>query len=135
MSDYLVEQIAATPRIDVRLGTEIVDVGDDHRLRHLTVRERESAVEHVLRAEALFVLIGARPHSDWLDGVVARDERGFLFTGPEAGRSLLFETSVPGVFAIGDVRHGSVKRVASSVGEGAIAVQQLHGYLGDVSAG
>ena len=96
-------------------------------------------------AGALFVLIGAEPRTSWLPAAVRRDERGFVLTGAgrrgrTGGRSLprapmLFETSVPGVFAVGDVRHGSVKRVASSVGEGSVAIRMVHDYLARLAAG
>ncbi|CAA9505218.1 MAG: Thioredoxin reductase [uncultured Solirubrobacteraceae bacterium] len=94
--------------------------------------------EQDVEAEAMFIFIGARPETDWLDGQVARDERGFILSGPDVGRPkgwplerdpFLLETSMPGVFVAGDVRSGSVKRVASSVGEGAMAVRFVHEHL------
>ncbi|MEZ5142850.1 MAG: FAD-dependent oxidoreductase [Acidimicrobiales bacterium] len=135
MSEYLVRQVEATPNVDVRLGSEVVGGGGDGRLEHLVLRDRESQTDTTVDAQALFVLIGARPNTDWLPADLERDPQGFVLTGAEVsdrfaaahGRDpLLLETSMPGVFAAGDVRHGSVKRVASAVGEGSIAVQLLH---------
>ncbi len=133
MSEYLVTEIEQTPNITVRPGTEVVGGGGDDHLASLVLRDRAGATAEV-RADALFLLIGAAPRTDWLAGVLARDDRGFLLTGddlpgPHGGAAALLETSVPGVFAAGDVRAGSVKRVASAVGEGAIAVQLVHRYL------
>jgi thioredoxin reductase (NADPH) len=143
MSTYLVDQVADLANVVVRTGVEVSAVrGADH-LEVVTVRDRKSGeVEH-LPSSAMFVFIGAQPHTDWLDGVVARDEHGFLPTGPDlsptqlAGWSLerapfLLETNVAGLFAAGDVRQGSVKRVASAVGEGAVAVTFVHRYLTEV---
>jgi thioredoxin reductase (NADPH) len=109
--------------------------GEGH-LQKLTLRDRASGTEEVVDAQWLFVFIGAQPRTEWLSGVVARDERGFVLTGPDLpagsnpGREPLhLETSLPGVFAVGDVRGGSVKRVASAVGEGAMAVSLVHRWL------
>jgi thioredoxin reductase (NADPH) len=134
MSQYLVRQVEATPKVDVRVATEVVDGGGEGRLEHLVLRDRASGTEQTVPADGLFLMIGARPHTDWLPPQIARDERGFVVTGSDLGdeaswpldrRPLQFETSVPGVFAVGDVRHGSVKRVASAVGEGSVAIQLL----------
>jgi thioredoxin reductase (NADPH) len=143
MSTYLVDQVEDLANVVVRTGVEVSAVrGADH-LELVSVRDRKSEeVEH-LPSSAMFVFIGAQPHTDWLDGVVARDEHGFLPTGPDlsptqlAGWSLerapfLLETNVAGLFAAGDVRQGSVKRVASAVGEGAVAVTFVHRYLAEV---
>jgi thioredoxin reductase (NADPH) len=139
MSHYLIEQIEALENVDVRTGaTATAAEGDGGRLRALRVRDRDGT-ESVLDADACFVFIGASPRTDWLDGVVARDERGFILAGPDvkaAGWSLprepyLLETSVPGIFVAGDVRARSIKRVASAVGEGSMAVSLIHQYLGD----
>jgi thioredoxin reductase (NADPH) len=135
MSDYLVRQVEATANIEIRLHCEVVGGGGDGRLEHLVLREVRSPDETTVEAQALFVLIGALPHTDWLPADVERDERGFILTDGDIsaertsrfGRTpLLLETSMPGVFAAGDIRHGSVKRVASAVGEGSIAIQLLH---------
>jgi thioredoxin reductase (NADPH) len=138
MSHYLIEQIAALPNVEVRTGSEAVAADGDGRLARLVVRGPEGA-EEVLEADACFVFIGALPRTDWLDGVVARDERGFILAGPDVPADrwplkrepYLLETSVPGVFVAGDVRARSVKRVASAVGEGSMAVSLIHQYLLD----
>ncbi|MDQ2679217.1 MAG: FAD-dependent oxidoreductase [Actinomycetota bacterium] len=137
MSDYLVRQVEATANIDVRLGTEVVGGGGTGRLEHLVLRDRATSDEVTVDAQALFLLIGAQPHTDWLPPSIQRDERGFVLTGADLDRSAWLgdrdpfplETSLPGVFAGGDARHGSVKRVASAVGEGSIAVQFIHRYF------
>ena len=142
MSHYLIHQISELPNIDVRLDAEVTAVeGDDH-LEALTIRDRSTASEETVKAGYLFVFIGAAPRTEWLDGVVARDPRGFVYTGPDLlvdGRRprgwhldrdpYFLETSVAGVFAAGDVRANSVKRVASAVGEGAMAIQLIHSFL------
>lgn len=139
MSHYLVREIRATPSIDVRTGTTVVGGGGEGRLRELVLRDAVGGDETVA-ADALFVLIGARPNTDWLPLELARDDYGFLRTGedlpgglhwPLERHPLALETSMPGVLAAGDVRHGSVKRVASAVGEGSIAVQLVHDLLAD----
>jgi len=142
MSHYLVEQIERVPAIRVRTCTEIAEAhGDDH-LERLTLRDSDTGGTEVVDAGWLFVFIGAAPLTEWLDGVVHRDERGFVLAGPDlaaAGERLAgwpldrapyhLETSVPGIFAAGDVRAESAKRVASAVGEGAMAVMLVHRYL------
>jgi thioredoxin reductase (NADPH) len=138
MSAYLVRQLEATAKIEVRLGCEVVGGGGDDRLDHLVLRHRASGNETTEEAQALFILIGAEPHTRWLPAEIEQDERGFILTGadlsqqsaPRFDRSpYLLETSLPGVFTAGDVRQGSVKRVASAVGEGSIAIQMLHQYF------
>jgi thioredoxin reductase (NADPH) len=142
MSQYLIEEIEATENIKVRLNAQVIDGGGQGRLEHLVLKDRTSGLTETVPAAALFVLIGARPHTGWLPEEVMRDDRGYIITGsdllrdgsPPAGWPLkrppmLLETSVPGVFAAGDVRCGSVKRVASAVGEGSIAIQMVHKYL------
>ena len=142
MSQYLVEQIHATANITVAVRSEVASVGGTDRLRSITIRDIKTGEEQTVPATAMFVFIGAIPHTDWLDGVAARDEHGFILTGPDLGghdlarwpidrRPHLLEGSVPGVFAAGDVRHGSVKRVASAVGEGSVAVMFIHRYLSE----
>jgi thioredoxin reductase (NADPH) len=135
MSSYLVHQVEATPRLDVRVGSEVVGGGGKARLEHLVLRDRATGNEETVPADGLFLMIGARPHTGWLPDLVARDAEGFVFTGsdvleqgpwPLERAPLALETSVPGVFAAGDLRHGAVRRVASAVGDGSVAVQQLH---------
>ena len=138
MSHYLVRQIEATPHIDVRTGTEVVDGGGGSWLEYLVLRDRAGGGEEKVDASALFLMIGARPHTDWLPPTIERDPGGFVMTGSDLsaegvralGRAPLpLETSLPGVFAVGDVRHGSVGRVASAVGEGSIAIRLVHRLL------
>jgi thioredoxin reductase (NADPH) len=142
MSQYLIEEIEATENIQVRLNTQVIDGGGRGRLEHLVLKDRASGLTETFPAAALFVLIGASPHTGWLPEEVMRDERGYIITGndllrdgsppegwPLQRQPMLLETSVPGVFAAGDVRCGSVKRVASAVGEGSIAIQLVHKYL------
>jgi thioredoxin reductase (NADPH) len=142
MSHYLVEQIEREPRITVRTCTEIAQAQGDGHLERLTLRDSNTGGTQTADAQWLFVFIGAAPLTGWLDGVVRRDDRGFVLAGPDltpAGERLPgwpldrppyhLETSVPGVFAAGDVRAESAKRVASAVGEGAMAVMLVHRYL------
>jgi thioredoxin reductase (NADPH) len=134
MSHYLIRQVEAAPRLEVRLATEIVGGGGDGWLEQLVLRDREGS-EETVDADGLFLMIGARPHTEWLPSEVDRDGQGFVLTGADLPDErdwqldrtpLALETSMPGVFAAGDVRHGSVKRVASAVGEGSVAIQLLH---------
>jgi thioredoxin reductase (NADPH) len=134
MSHYLVQAIEAAANVEVRTSTNIVGGGGDGRLQSLVLRDRATGEESSVAADALFVLIGARPKTEWLPDVMARDPHGFLLTGedvhvgegwPLARGPFSFETSMPGVFAAGDVRRASVKRVAAAVGEGSIAAQQV----------
>jgi thioredoxin reductase (NADPH) len=129
MSQYLQDEIEAAG-VHVKLSTMIVDAAGDGRLHGLTLRDGSGARE-MLPADAVFVLIGGQPRSDWLPQEVERDERGFIVTG---GGKHMFETSLQGVFAIGDVRAGSVKRVASAVGEGSVVIQQVYRYLNESAA-
>jgi thioredoxin reductase (NADPH) len=145
MSDYLVQKVGATPNIPVVLNTEVVEGHGRQRLEGLTLRDRHTGATRTVPASAVFVLIGAEPRTDWLEGVVERDERGYVLTGRDLQRDgrlpggwplerppLSLETSLPGVFAAGDVRYRSIKRVASAVGEGSVAVQLVHEYLADL---
>ncbi|MGZ4692205.1 MAG: FAD-dependent oxidoreductase [Acidimicrobiales bacterium] len=143
MSDYLIREIDASPVIDVVHRVEVVECKGDEQLTSLVLRDLQAGSTSEVPAGGLFVLIGAAPRTDWLDGVVQRDEWGFILTGPDLPLDLrdgreppqsrtVLETSMPGVLAVGDVRRGSVKRVASAVGEGAIAIPVLHRYLDDV---
>jgi thioredoxin reductase (NADPH) len=144
MSDYLVKELQANDRITVRLGTQVVAAGGAGRLEQLTLHHAHTGTTETVPAAALFILIGAQPRTGWLAGTLQLDGHGFVLTGPDLlgdGRPppgwpldrspLPLETSLPGVFAAGDVRHRSIKRVASAVGEGAIAVQLVHDYLGE----
>jgi thioredoxin reductase (NADPH) len=137
MSSYLITEIDSAPNIVVRTGVSVVDGVGASTLEGLVIEDLKDRSSETLRADALFVMIGSVPHTDFLGEKVRRDPWGFVLTGPdlgptppEGGRTrLMFETSLPGVFAIGDVRHGSVKRVASAVGAGAMVVAMVHEYL------
>ena len=142
MSDYLVKEIAGTDNIVVRTRARIVDGRGRQRLESLVIQDSASGETLRVPAYALFVLIGAQPHTAWLPASIRRDQQGFILTGhdltavgdsggeaPPQRPPYLLETSMPGVFAVADVRHGSVKRVASAVGEGGIAIQMVHQYL------
>jgi thioredoxin reductase (NADPH) len=140
MSAYLVTQIRATPTIDVRLHTRVVDGRGESRLEALTLEDSQTGRRTEVPAAAVFILIGAQPHTEWLQDAIRLDDRGFVLTGaevpaeawPAARAPLPFESSMPGVLAAGDVRHGSVKRVAGAVGEGSVAVGSIHRYLAEL---
>jgi thioredoxin reductase (NADPH) len=140
MSEYLIRELEADETITVRLNTQAVGGGGDYRLRWLRLEDRVSRHRERVEAGAVFVLIGAKPHTTWLPAAVVRDEGGYIVTGQDlpAGEGegqrtpYPLETSMAGVFAAGDVRHRSVKRVASAVGEGSIAIAQVHQYLAGV---
>jgi thioredoxin reductase (NADPH) len=145
MSKYLIDEIAQTPNIQVECNSCVAEVGGENRLESITIHCDKTGTNETVPASALFIFIGAQPKTAWLDGVVERDGNGFILTGADLmkdgkrpkGWPLdrdpgLLETSVPGIFAVGDVRHGSVKRVASGVGEGSIAIQFVHQYLSKV---
>lgn len=142
MSKYLIDQIEETKNITVQLRSSVIEVKGENSLEAITIVNGDTGVVKTVRANSLFIFIGAVPRADWLEGFVERDEQGYILTGfylKRNGQSLrswrlerdpfLLETSVPGVFAVGDVRHNSVKRVASAVGEGSIAIQFVHQYL------
>jgi thioredoxin reductase (NADPH) len=142
MSKYLIAELRGLPNVAVRLGVELVDgTGEDH-LSDVVVRDRTSGAFEHIPTTGLFVLIGAEPHTEWLDGTVERDPRGFVLTGsgvsaardrpsawPLERAPMLLETSFPGVFAAGDLRHASIKRVTTAMGDGATVIQLVHEYL------
>ncbi len=145
MSHYLIEQIQTTPNIEVWTNRSVSEVHGDTRLTAITIKNAATGENEELPASSLFIFIGAQPRTEWLTSEVQRDDRGFILSGPEllrdgkrpTGWTLdrdpgLLESSVPGIFVVGDVRHGSVKRVASGVGEGAVVVQFIHQYLAKV---
>ena len=145
MSQYLIDQIKQTPNIVIELNSSVVEAHGEKRLEAISIHCSQSGETQTVPATSLFIFIGATPHTDWLDGVVERDKRGFILSGtdlmsdgkPPRGWTLdrdpwLLESSVPGIFVVGDVRKGSIKRVASGVGEGSIAVSFIHQYLSKV---
>ena len=145
MSHYLIERLKQTSNIVVETGVEVAEANGTSRLESLVLRQTDTDNRRTVMAQSLFILIGASPHTDWLGETVLRDEHGFIVSGPDLlrdgclpsnwplGRTpYLFETSVPGVFVAGDARHGSIKRVASGVGEGTIAEKMIERYLDEV---
>jgi thioredoxin reductase (NADPH) len=146
MSQYLIDQIKKTENIEIEYRTRVIEVHGEDRLESITLACDRSGDTQQVPASALFIFIGAEPRTAWLDGVIERDSRGFILTGPDLTRDGkrppgwrlerdpgLLETNVPGVFAVGDVRYGSIKRVASGVGEGSVAIQFVHQYLSKIS--
>ncbi len=142
MSQYLIDQILAIPNIKVMANVDVVEVKGEEKLESICIKNRATDSEAVYPASAMFIFIGAAPHTDSVIGVVDRDPTGFILTGPDLFKDgqwtkswllkrnpYLLETSAPGIFAAGDVRHGSIKRVASAVGEGAVSVALVHQYL------
>jgi thioredoxin reductase (NADPH) len=142
MSDYLIREIESAPNVTVRCWVAVTGGAGQGRLERLTLTDLESGAAETVDAGALFVLIGAEPRTQWLPAAVRRDPSGFVLTGTDLLRDgrvtepwplrrqpMLLESSLPGVFAAGDVRHGSVKRVASAVGEGSTAIQLVHDHL------
>ena len=138
MSQYLIDQIAGTDNIEVMPFHSVVEAKGGDRLEEILVKDSQTDEVKTFKTNSLFIFIGATPSTDWLEGTVQRDERGFLYSGPDIPNGtpwplerdrFLLETNVPGIFAVGDVRHGSVKRVASGVGEGSICVQFVHRHL------
>jgi thioredoxin reductase (NADPH) len=136
MSDYLIRQIQAAPNVDVRYRCEVAGGGGSGHLDQLLLRDRDSGRTELVPAAGLFILIGAQPFTGWLPEAIKRDQWGFILTGPDTGADwplqrppFLLETTTPGVFAVGDVRHGSMKRVAAAVGDGSTAIRLIHDYL------
>jgi thioredoxin reductase (NADPH) len=141
MSQYLIDQIAGTPNIEVLPYHSVVEVKGGDKLEEIVVKDAQSGQVRTLTTNSLFIFIGATPSTEWLGDLIQKDDRGFVRTGLDIEKStpwqlerdrFLLETNIPGVFAVGDVRHGSVKRVASGVGEGSICVQFVHQHLANV---
>jgi thioredoxin reductase (NADPH) len=145
MSHYLIERIKHTPNIRVEANVEVAEAHGTSRLESLILQDTKSQDRRTVPAHSLFILIGALPHTDWIGEILLRDEHGFILSGPDLVRDgcfpsgwpltrapYLLETSVPGIFVAGDARHGSIKRVASGVGEGTIAEKMIERYLDEV---
>jgi thioredoxin reductase (NADPH) len=130
MSSYLASRLAADPRITIEYGAEVSAVhGTDH-LEALTIRDAKTGAIRIVETRALFIMVGAAPNTEWLSGLVKLDDKGFVITGSGAGSAASpFATSLPGIFAVGDVRAGSVKRVASSVGEGSVVISKVWEFV------
>ena len=140
MSQYLVDRLQSLPNVVIRLQSDVTECHGDEHLEAITIRDRATNATERVRTRCLFVFIGADPNTAWLNSHVALDDHGFILTGtdikpeqlkdwPLSREPYLLEASVPGVFAAGDVRHESIKRVASAVGEGSVAVHFVHRYL------
>ena len=134
MSDYLLSRLEHEPRVTIHHRTEVAALHGGDALEAVTIRDRSAGEDWRLAAGGLFVMVGAAPNTGWLSDLVALDRRGFVLTGSEAGAARSFETSEPGVFAVGDVRAASVKRVASAVGEGSVVISQVYAHLEDGAA-
>jgi len=133
MSSYLSSRLEADPAIAIRHGAEVVALHGDAHLEGVTIRDIQTGETQDIETRALFVMVGAAPNSDWLSGLVELDPKGFVLTGPEVGADSPFATSHPGIFAVGDIRAGSVKRVASAVGEGSVVVSKVWAFLNEPS--
>lgn len=142
MSDYLIEKLHDAPNVDISHSVAVVDGGGEGRLEWLVIEDMTTRRRDAIDASALFILIGGEPHTDWLPDGIQRDGSGYVLTGqdlrpPGSGEKtwslerppMDLETNMPGVFAVGDLRHGSMKRIASAVGEGSSAIRLVHSYL------
>ena len=129
MSDYLLSRLEKDPAITIHYCTEMTALHGEETLEAITIRDRSTGDDWKLNTRAVFVMVGAAPNTDWLGDCVQQDSKGFVCTGLQAGAQRSFETNVPGIFAVGDLRAGSVKRVASSVGEGSVVISQVWDYL------
>ena len=129
MSDYLLSRLVANARITIHYQAELAALQGDTVLTGTRVRHRGTGQDQVIAAQAVFVMVGAAPNTGWLSGLVALDPKGFVRTGAEVGQETPYETSQPGIFAVGDVRAGSVKRVASAVGEGSVVISRVWAYV------
>jgi thioredoxin reductase (NADPH) len=145
MSQYLIDQLKKTPNVQIEYNSNVVEAHGSGHLEAVSIHCATTNETNRVPANALFIMIGAAPNTSWLADVVERDELGFILSGADLMRDGkrpkgwqpdrdpgLLETSVPGIFVVGDVRHGSVKRVASGVGEGSVAVSFVHQYLSKV---
>ena len=131
MSDYLLARLQADPAITIHYQTEIAALHGDQHLEQVTIHNKSDGSDTVINARAAFIMVGAAPNTGWLSGLVALNDQGFVLTGQSVDKSTPYETSHPGIFAVGDVRAGSVKRVASAVGEGSVAISKVWDFVHD----
>jgi thioredoxin reductase (NADPH) len=130
MSSYLSSRLQANPRVEIEFCAEVTALGGRERLEAATIRNTRTGATRSLDTSALFIMVGASPNTEWLSGLVELDDKGFVITGSGAGvPASPFGTSQPGIFAVGDVRAGSVKRVASSVGEGSVVISKVWEFV------
>lgn len=129
MSDYLLSRLEQNPRVTIHYSTELTALHGDENLTAATICDKTAGQDHIIKTAGVFIMVGAAPNTGWLSDLVALDEKGFVKTGPDVGAASVFETSQPGVFAVGDVRAGSVKRVASAVGEGSVVMSQVWSHV------
>jgi thioredoxin reductase (NADPH) len=130
MSSYLSSRLAADPRITIEFGAEVSALHGAQHLEAVTIRNVKTGDDRLVEARALFIMVGAAPNTEWLSGLVKLDAKGFVITGSgEGAAGSPFATSLPGIFAVGDVRAGSVKRVASSVGEGSVVISKVWEFV------
>jgi thioredoxin reductase (NADPH) len=130
MSRYLSSRLEADPRITIEYGAEVSSVEGAAHLESLTIRDTKTGASRTVATRALFIMVGAAPNSEWLSGLVKLDDKGFVVTGSGASSAdSPFVTSMPGIFAVGDVRAGSVKRVASAVGEGSVVISKVWEFV------
>lgn len=125
MSDYLLSRLQSDPRITIQYETQLDELHGDRALDYVTVKTGRDQQKRDIQCQAVFVMVGAAPYTEWLSGMVALDDKGFVKTGEVAGAESAYATSHPGIFAVGDVRSGSVKRVASAVGEDSVVISKV----------
>jgi thioredoxin reductase (NADPH) len=134
MSSYLSSRLQADPRIQIEFGAEVTALQGGQHLEAVSIRNIKTGATRVVDTRAVFIMVGASPNTEWLSGLVDLDDKGFVITGSRAGvPDSPFATSHPGIFAVGDVRAGSVKRVASSVGEGSVVISKVWEFLNSKS--
>jgi thioredoxin reductase (NADPH) len=130
MSSYLSSRLKADPRIAIQFGAEVAALSGDTHIKSVTIRDARTGATRAVDTRALFIMVGASPNTEWLSGLVDLDGKGFVITGSGAGSGASpFATSLPGIYAVGDVRAGSVKRVASAVGEGSVVISKVWEYV------
>ena len=132
MSHYLSSRLVADPAVSVDFRTEVVALHGEDKLEGITLRDVATGAKRTIKTCALFIMVGAQPNTEWLTGMIDLDDKGFILTGDAGHGSSAYATSRPGIFAVGDVRAGSVKRVASSVGEGSVVISKAWEFLNSI---